>query len=247
MALVQSLLEAVATIPDPRAAQGRRHPLSALLGLACAATLCGAESYSAMAEWGRNYDQDLVRALGFTHTPTPCAATFCLAFRRLDRDQVEVALAAWAEAVLAALPAAATPTVPPLEAVALDGKTLRGSRKQGAPGVHLLSALSQRLGLTLGQGGVDDKTNEIGAVAALLRGLVLEGRVFTMDALLTQRGIAHTLVDAGAHYVMIAKGNQPRLEADIAAEFSTPPPAAIHRGARRRRRTMATAATSSAC
>ncbi|MHB8574905.1 MAG: ISAs1 family transposase [Dehalococcoidia bacterium] len=222
MGQVQSLMAAVATIPDPRSPQGRRHPLSALLGLACAATLCGAESYSAMAEWGRNHDQDLVRALGFTHTPTPCAATFCLAFRRLDR-----------EAVVAALPRTATPDALPVEAVAIDGKTLRGSRKQGAPGVQLLSALSQRLGLTLGQAGVDDKTNEIGAVTALLRGLVLEGRVFTMDALLTQRALAHTLVDAGAHDVMLAKGNQPHLEADIAAEFRTPPPAAIRPGPRR--------------
>ncbi|MHB8575414.1 MAG: ISAs1 family transposase [Dehalococcoidia bacterium] len=247
MTPVPALQEALAAIPDPRAAQGRRHPLPALLALAATATLCGARSYSAIADWGRNYDQELVRALGFTHTPTPCAATFCLAFRRLDLDQVEAVLAAWAERVVAALPRTATPDALPVEAVALDGKTLRGSRKQGAPGVQLLSALSQRLGLTLGQGGVDDKTNEIGAVTALLRGLVLEGRVFTMDALLTQRALAHTLVDADAHDVMIAKGNQPRLEADIAAEFRTPPPAAIRPGPRRRRRTTATAATSSAC
>jgi hypothetical protein len=43
--------------------------------------------------------------------------------------------------------------------------------------VHLLSALSHRLGLTLGQRAVDDKTNEISVAVPLLRGLVLEGRV----------------------------------------------------------------------
>jgi hypothetical protein len=75
-------------------------------------------------------------------------------------------------------------------AIALDGKTLRGSRKQGAPGVHLLSALSHHLGLTLAQQGVDDKTNEITQVETVLHQLVLQGRVCTMDALLTQRQVA---------------------------------------------------------
>ena len=42
------------------------------------------------------------------------------------------------------------------EGVSVDGKCLRGSRKQGAPGTHLLSAVSQRLGLTLAQEAVDD-------------------------------------------------------------------------------------------
>lgn len=250
MGAVRSLVEALDAIPDPRSAQGQRHPLRAMLALACTAMLCGAESYSAIADWGREFDDDLVRALGFTHLPTPCAATFWLAFRRLDREAVEGVLGAWAEAVLAALPAPAPaaaappPEAPPvLEAVAIDGKTLRGSRKQGAPGAHLLSALSQRLGLTLAQLSVDDKTNEIGAAPALLQGLVLEGRVFTMDALLTQRAIAQTLVAADGHYVMLVKGNQPQLEAAIAEEFGSPPPPATRPGRRPRPRTRATGAT----
>jgi DDE_Tnp_1-associated/Transposase DDE domain len=261
MAEVPSLLEALATIPEVRRARGLRHPLGALLALACAAMLCGARTYEAIAEWGRNYDPELVRALGITHDPTPCAATFCLVLRRLDRAKVEAVLAAWSEAVLAALPAASPVTLPPtarllealppeplpLEAVAIDGKTLRGSRRQQAPGVHLLSALSQRLGLTLHQVSVDDKTNEIGAAAALLAGLVLEGRVFTMDALLTQREIAKTLVEAGAHYVMLVKENQPQLLADITLEFRSPPPRAIRPGPRLRRATTAMGATRSAC
>ena len=245
MLQVRSLVEALAEIPDVRSSQGRRHPLPAMLALACTAMLCGARSYSAIADWGRNFSPDLVGALGFTHTPTPCAATFYLAFRRLDRTQVEAVLGAWAEEVFRAALATDPPTAPLLPAVAIDGKTLRGSRKQGAPGAHLLSALSQRLGLTLGQLGVADKTNEIGAAPALLAGLVLEGRVFTMDALLTQRSIARTIVAAGGHYVMIAKGNQPQLAADIAEVFRTPPPSASRPGPAPRRPTAVTDATRS--
>ena len=71
--------------------------------------------------------------------------------------------------------------------MALDGQTLRGSKKQGAPGTHRLSALAPYVGVTLAQPSVDDKTNEITAVEPLLCQLVLEGRMVTMDAFLTQR------------------------------------------------------------
>src|SRR5262249_20943206 len=70
---------------------------------------------------------------------------------------------------------------------------------------------------------VDDKTNEITAVEPLLRQLVLEGRIVTMDALLTQRHIAQTIVDKGGDYVMIVKENQPHLRADIELVFMLPP------------------------
>jgi hypothetical protein len=180
------LIEALASVEDPRKARGKRETLSAILALAVAATLCGAQGYQAIADWGRNHGAEMARALGFVREKTPCAATFCNIFRRLDRQGFEQALARWVEAVLQALP----PPKGTLEAIAIDGKTLRGSQRQGALDVHLLSALSHRLGLTLYQQAVAEKTNEIGAMPELLAGLLLEGRVVTMDALLCQRQIA---------------------------------------------------------
>ena len=157
------------------------------------------------------------QALGFVHD-TPCAATLQTVFRSVDRDMLERRLGAWAEQVVASHPPA-----PTAAAVALDGKTLRGSRKQGAPGVHRFSALSHHVGLTLAQQAVSDKTNEMMQVEAVLRQLVLPGRVFTMDALLTQRHVAQAMVDGGGDYVMIVKANQPQLHADIAVVFTLPP------------------------
>jgi predicted transposase YbfD/YdcC len=159
----------------------------------------------------------MAQALGFIHD-TPCAATLHTIFRSVDRDILERRLGAWAELVVASLPPASTAA-----AVALDGKTLRGSRKQGAPGVHLLSALSHHVGLTLAQQAVSDKTNEITQVEAVLRQLVLPGRVFTMDALLTQRHVAQAIIDGGGDYVMIVTANQPQLHADIELVFTLPP------------------------
>jgi predicted transposase YbfD/YdcC len=215
----QPLIEVFAQIPDFRCGQGKRHPLPAILSLACCAMLCGYRSYSAIAEWGQNYGASLAQALGFTHN-TPCAATLHTVFRHVDRDSIEAKLGAWAESIVGSPPA---PPAGEQAAIALDGKTLRGSRKQGAPGVHLLSAVSHHMGLTLAQGAVNDKTNEITQVETLLRHLALPGRVCTMDALLTQRQVAQTIVDGGGDYVMIVKENQPQLRADIELVFTLPP------------------------
>jgi predicted transposase YbfD/YdcC len=181
----------------------------------CVAMLCGYRSYSAMADWGRCYGQKLAHALGFTHAKTPCAATLYHVLRQLDGNLVEATLGAWAESVLTALP----PAPGELEALAIDGKTLRGSRKQGAPATHLLSVLSHWLGLTLWQQAVADKTNEIPVLEDVLRGLVVEGWVITVDALLTQRAIAERIVQGGGDYVMLVKGNQPQLQHDIQLVF----------------------------
>ena len=145
-----------------------------------------------MADWGRNYGKELAQALGFPRGKTPSVGTLHTIFRNLDKQDFEAKLSAWAECVLRQSPQKAKPT-----AVALDGKTLRGSQGQGACDVHLLSAVSHGLGLTLFQAAVSDKTNEIGAVQEVLKSLVLEGRVVTMDALLTQRQIAETIVGKG--------------------------------------------------
>lgn len=213
------LIDVLEEIPDFRKARGKRYGLASILALACCAMLCGYRSYSAMAEWGRHYGARLAQALGFERS-TPCAATLHTIFRHLDLAAFEATLSQWAESVVKHTEGASETRH---RAVAIDGKTLRGSKKQGAAGAHLLSALAHDLGLTLAQEAVDDKTNEIGAVATLLERLVLSDRVITMDALLTQRSVAHHIVGSGGDYVMLAKDNQPSLRADIELVFASPP------------------------
>src|SRR6266581_5197896 len=99
------LIEVFSDISDVRKSRGKRHPLSAILALACCAMLCGSRSYSAIAEWGRNYGTAIAHALGFTHN-TPCASTLHTIFRRMDRDALETKLGDWAERVVANTPPA---------------------------------------------------------------------------------------------------------------------------------------------
>ena len=134
-------------------------------------------------------------------------------------EVLEAKLRAWTAGLLCGSPA---PEGPP-EAIAIEGKTLRGSRQQRAPGAHLRSALAHRLGLTLAQHPVADATNEIPEVLALLRSLVLEGRVVTMDAWLTQRQMAQRIIEAHGDCVMLVKANPPHLREDIHTVFALPP------------------------
>ena len=234
-----SLVAALQRLPDPRGARGKRHSVAAMLTLACVAMCCGQQTYSAIADWGRKYaaaHPGWAASLGFTREELPCAATFFLLFRALDREAFEAVVAQWAAAVLTAHPA----DEETVEAVALDGKTLRGSAKHGVPAVHLLSAFSHRLGVTLGQQPVDDKTNEIPVAPELISQLVVAGRVLTMDAQLTQRAIAQAIGDGGGDYVMVVKANQPRLYQDIATVFASPPPRPIPPGGRQLPPTTAT-------
>src|SRR5437899_12850220 len=111
MAQPQPLIEVFAEIPDFRRCRGKRHPLPAIFALACCAMLCGYRSYSAIAEWGRNYGTRIAQALGFTHG-TPCAATLHTIFRHVNLAELEALLGILGDRVSRRLPAAlGTPEV----------------------------------------------------------------------------------------------------------------------------------------
>jgi hypothetical protein len=138
-----SLLEAFATVPDPRQAGGRRHPLPAILALATAAMLAGARTVYAIAQWGRLQEPAVIRALGFTRPRSPAVSTVHLVFKALDAEAFEAALAHWAQAELGDRPVA----------IAIDGKALRGSHGEKLPGVDLVAAYADAAGLVLAQTG----------------------------------------------------------------------------------------------
>lgn len=137
----------------------------------------------------------------------------------MDRERFEAQLGAWVEGLLGEPPAPEGGE----DAIAIDGKARRGSQKQGAAGAHLLAARAHRVGLTLAQQAVADKTNAIPVALDLLRHMMLEGRIVTRDALLTQRQMAQHLVDAGGDYVMVVTANQPQLWEDMQTVFALAP------------------------
>ena len=232
-----SLFTILDQVPDSRKAGGKRHRLQSILALAVCAMLCGARSLYAIAQWGRDYGPEITEWLNFRTTKgqvkTPCVATLHRIFKRLDVTAFEAALRQWSQRCLEEVPPLAAASVR-CEAIAVDGKSLRGTWGHEVAGVHLVAAFSHRLGITLSQAAVDPKTNEAKAVLPLLKSLVLQGKVVTGDAMFCQREICQEIVSQAGDYLLVVKENQETLQRDIEVLLPASPPS---RSDRRRRST----------
>ncbi len=201
------LCEVLRTLPDPRKRRGVRHAVGSILALAACACLGGARSFEAIAQWAAELAPDGLRRVGCRRPRPPSEPTFRRVLQRVDAAAFDRAVGAW---VAAQGPLAG-------QAIAVDGKPVRGARAGAQPAPHLLSAVLHATGLVLAQQAVGEKTNEIPCVPPLLAGLDLTGAVVTLDALHTQTETARHLVeDKHADYVLTAKDNQPTLKEDIA-------------------------------
>lgn len=199
----------LAKVADPRCRRGVRYRLAVILGLAVCAVLAGARSFTAIAEWAADADQDTLQGLGVTRA-VPSESTFRRTLQRLDADSFDDLAGQWAAQRTAPGPGRR-------RVIAVDGKTLRGSGHGEQNGRHLLAAFDHAHGVVLGQVEVGAKTNEIPLFTALLDRLDIQDAVITADALHAQRSHATYLARRGAHYLLIVKRNQPSLHAQLAA------------------------------
>jgi predicted transposase YbfD/YdcC len=203
------LLAVLATVTGPRRRRGVRHRLAVILGLAVCAVLAGARSFTAIAEWAADADEQTLARLGVTGV-APCESTIRRVLQRLDADAFDDLAGAWAQQRTAPGPRVR-------RAIAVDGKTLRGSGAEGEDSRHLLAALDHAHGVVLGQVDVGAKTNEIPMFPVLLDRIDIAGAVITADAMHAQRSHATYLAGRGAHYLLTVKRNQPSLHAQLAA------------------------------
>lgn len=213
-----SLAEALAEVPDPRRPFGWRSdyppiPLVALLQVAVAAMLCGSTSLNAIAQWVRERvedDPDVLTALGLPLGRMPCVATFHRIFKALDGAVFEQVVGQWLAAT----------GVAPTDALAIDGKALRGVGRPGVPGAYLVGAYAHAAETVIAQVRTAGKGHEVGAARQLLAQVPVTDRVVTGDALLTQRTLCRQVVAAGGDYLLPVDENQPTLRADLEAAFS---------------------------
>jgi predicted transposase YbfD/YdcC len=218
VALVPALSAVLETVADPRKRRGIRHRLVMLLTVTVCAVAAGARSFVAIAEWVADLPASLADTLG-TQQRCPSESTIRRTVRDIDADAFDTVIGGFIQQLCAAV------SVPGRRRVlAVDGKTLRGSRhvdRDGMlqPGRHLLAVIDQHSRVVLGQVEVAGKTNEIAAFTPLLdtlTGINLAGAVITADALHTQREHVEELHARGAHWVLTVKGNQPRLRRQLA-------------------------------
>lgn len=201
-------LSAFAELSDPRSRRCR-YPLEELMLVALGAVASGAEDWVSVADWGRIRLEWLRRLLPFEHG-IASHDTFNRVFALLDAQAFEACFVRWMQPLC---PSVAGATI------AIDGKSVRGSRTGGAAMVHLVSACHTDSGLTLGQVRTEAKSNEITAIPELLDVLDLQGAVVTIDAMGCQRDIARHIQARGADFIVSVKNNQPGLAQAVEGLF----------------------------
>jgi hypothetical protein len=201
------LFERLGQIVDPRKRRGVRHPLPSILAIAACAVLSGAVSMCAIAEWAMHLSAEQLRRFGSRRNSAPSERTFRRMLGAVDAAAFDRVIGQWAAEHCESVD----------RALALDGKTLRGSADGEGKPLHLLAALLHNEAVVAAQIAVPDKTNEIPCAKPLLAPLDLTGAVVTADALHTQRETARYLVeDKGADYLFTVKENQSTLYWDLA-------------------------------
>lgn len=209
-----TLYAALQSIPDHRTKKGQRYPLAAILAIAIAAMLSGANDLMAIFRWGRRLSPKALQALGVDpkRKRAPCHATYHYVFTSISAQDLTGALG-----VLMT-------TDDGLGHVAIDGKRLRGSQHETSPGVHLLHAFSTKLQAAAGTLTVPPDSGEAVEALELIKNLPLEGAVVTGDAAFTYRSIVDAIRERGGDYFLFVKGNQKELRSELARAFGDIPP-----------------------
>lgn len=205
--MATELMEHFESLPDPRRQAGRRHYLSDIVTITICAVVCGADEWSAIAEFGEAKQDWFEEFLALPHG-IPSPDTFERVFARLDPEAFERCFASWMQALAEDCEA---------DLVALDGKTLRRSfdRANNKAAIHMVSAWSTANELVFGQIATDAKSNEITAIPRLLALLDLRGSTVTIDAEGCQKDIARQIIEQGGDYVLALKANHPTMHEEV--------------------------------
>ena len=134
---MQSLPNFFTHIPDPRRAQGRRHPLSTVLAIAAGATLCGMQGYLAISDWAKSLGQKARERFGCRSQNrryiVPSLSIIRDVLIRVDPVHLDRALQRWNQAY-----------GQQDESLAIDGKTMCNAIDDQGHQTHIMSAIGHQ-------------------------------------------------------------------------------------------------------
>ena len=215
MVSVRSVLR---QIPDPRGKKGRLHRLEAIIGLILLSMLSGRRGMLAAHRLGRSLSRRELNRLGFRRDrASPCHATLTETLRILDAGAMERAFGQIAIARSDEQGDVAGP-----QQIAIDGKTLRGSKDSSGKAEHVLSAFCPDLEQSVGHVSSRGKGMEIPDALRLLDKIDLTGKVLTGDAVFCQKTITSKIVAKGREYVLPVRRNQKNLLEESETAFRAP-------------------------
>ena len=147
-------------IEDPRVERTKKHQLTDILVIAILAIIAGGQGWEDIENYGISKQKWLEEFLALPNG-IPSDDTFRRVFEFIDPEALHRCFVRWVETLVTQMGG---------EVVPIDGKTLRGSydRTQGKSALHVISAWTSEQRVILAQLKVEDKSNEITAIPALL-------------------------------------------------------------------------------
>jgi hypothetical protein len=181
----EPLLSLLATIPDPRRAEGKLYQLPHVLLFSIFAMVSGANSYRGIRTYVEVHRKELNKAFKVKWKRPPAHTAIRYILQGLSATDVEKVFREHAANLnLAPRGAGASARI-----VAFDGKTLKGSFDgfNDIKARQVLSAFAVDTGLVLAHIEIDEKSNEIPAMQKLLQELDLADHIVTADAIHCQK------------------------------------------------------------
>lgn len=191
-------------IDDPRSSRGRLYSLSFLLNCAQSAILSGAKGFRQVGEWIAAQSHDTLKVLGNTYYRKPDESTLRKCFQKIELDPFKSVVYEWSHQN------SCKPNSD-LKGIAVDGKTLRGSRNSDNRQPHILTAVTHEDGIIIGDKLVPNKKSEIQSMQPFLNKINIKNTIVTADALHTLKDFGVYLKENNSNYVFIAKGNKKKL------------------------------------
>jgi predicted transposase YbfD/YdcC len=190
-------------IQDPRVDRTKQHLLKDIIIITILAVIAGADGWEDIENYGLSKQEWLEEFLELPNG-IPSDDTFRRVFEKLDPKILEDKLCQWLQKIMGSVSS---------EIIPIDGKSLRGSydREKGLKNLHLVTAWASEQRLVLGQVKVEDHSNEITAIPALLELIDITGAIITIDAMGTQTEIVRLIRQKKADYVLALKSNHPTL------------------------------------
>ena len=179
------------------------HNFAEIVMMVVCAVIAGCDVWEDIADYCRVKEQWLRERIGLKlENGIPSHDTLSRVFGMLDPTEFQAKFIEWAQAACGKHSR---------EILSFDGKTMRGSRDGEEKPVHMVSAWASKAKAVFGQLAVDEKSNEITAVPALLELLDIKGCIITADAMSCQKEIVAKIADSDADYTIGLKENQPTL------------------------------------
>lgn len=192
-------------ITDPRKPKNRYYRLDSLIFLIFSAVISGYDTTESIVEFGRLKLNWLQKHVDLPRIP--CRETLRFLLASLKADELIKGFEAFV----------AEHYTPSGDCISIDGKTMRGTGKNGVDALHVVSAWSGTAGLTLCALASEGKKNEIKTVPKVLDKINIEGAVVSLDAMGCQREISSRVIAGGGDYMLQIKGNQSALLEEVKA------------------------------